>query len=154
MARTPAIAALERAGVGFTVHEYEHAAGSESYGLEAAERLAVEPGRVFKTLVVDLDGMLAVAIVPVAHQLDVKRLGGKRGALADPRQVERTTGYVLGGVSPLGQRKALPTTLDSSALAHATIYVSAGRRGLELELDPRELVRLTGADVRPIARTA
>jgi Cys-tRNA(Pro)/Cys-tRNA(Cys) deacylase len=154
MARTPAITALERAGIAFVIHEYEHEPRSESYGLEAAERLAVEPGRVFKTLVVDLDGTLEVAIVPVALQLDLKRLGGKRSVLADPRQAERTTGYVLGGVSPLGQRKALRTTLDDSALAHPTIYVSAGRRGLELELDPRELVRLTGADVRPIARDA
>ncbi len=154
MARTPAITAAERAGIAFTIHEYEHDGGAESYGLEAAERLGVEPGRVFKTLVVDLDGSLAVAIVPVAAQLDLKRLGGKRGALADPRQVERTTGYVLGGVSPLGQRKALPTTLDESALAHATIYVSAGRRGLELELEPHDLARLAGAEIRPIARIA
>ena len=154
MARTPAITAVERAGIAFTIHEYEHAPGTGSYGLEAAERLGVAPGRVFKTLVVDLDGTLAVAMVPVAAQLDLKRLGGKRSALADPREVERTTGYVLGGVSPLGQRKALPTTLDDSALVYPTIYVSAGRRGLELELEPRALVSLTGADVRPIARIA
>jgi Cys-tRNA(Pro)/Cys-tRNA(Cys) deacylase len=154
MARTPAITAAEEAGIAFTLHEYEHAAGAASYGLEAAERLRVEPGRVFKTLVVELDGSLAVAIVPVASQLELKRLGGKRGALADLRQVERATGYVLGGVSPLGQRKALPTTLDKSALAHPTIFVSAGRRGLELELEPRDLARLAGADIRPIARKA
>ncbi len=152
MARTPAIAAAERAKIAFSVHEYEHDPGSDSYGLEAAERLGIDPGRVFKTLVVDLDGTLAVAIVPVTAQVDLKRLGGKRTALAEPRKVESTTGYVLGGVSPLGQRKTLPTTLDSSALAHPTIYVSAGRRGLELELDPAELARLTGAEVRPIAR--
>ncbi len=152
MARTPAIAVVERAGIAFTLHEYEHVAGTESYGLEAAERLGVEPGRVFKTLVVELDGTLAVAIVPVAAQLDLKQLGGKRSALADPRRVERTTGYVLGGVSPLGQRKILPTTLDDSALEFPTIFVSAGRRGLELELDPRALVSLTGAEVRPITR--
>ena len=101
---------------------------------------------------VDLDGTLAVAIVPVAAQVDLKRLGGKRAAMAEPRKVESTTGYVLGGVSPLGQRRALPTTLDSSALDHSTIYVSAGRRGLELELDPNALVRLTAASVREIAR--
>ena len=92
--------------------------------------------------------------MPVTAQLDLKRLGGKRGALADPLLVERTTGYVLGGVSPLGQRKALPTTLDESALAHPTIYVSAGRRGLELELEPHDLARLAGAEIRPIARIA
>ncbi len=152
MARTPAIAAVERAKIAFRVHEYDHDPGSDSYGLEAAERLGIDPARVFKTLVVDLDGTLAVAIVPATAQLDLKRLGGKRAAMAEPKKVEGSTGYVLGGVSPLGQRKALPTTLDSSALGHQTIYVSAGRRGLELELDPAELARLTGADVRPVAR--
>jgi Cys-tRNA(Pro)/Cys-tRNA(Cys) deacylase len=151
MARTPAIAAAEQAGVEFTVHEYEHDARAESYGLEAAERLGLDPSRVFKTLVVDRDGMLGVAILPVAAQLDLGALG-KRTALADPTKAERATGYVLGGISPLGQRRALPTTIDASAVEHETIHVSAGRRGLELELDPRDLVRLTGADVKPIAR--
>jgi Cys-tRNA(Pro)/Cys-tRNA(Cys) deacylase len=152
MAKTPAMTVAESAGIEFTVHEYDHDPKSESYGLEAAERLGVEPARVFKTLVADLDGRLTVAIVPVTAQLDLKQLGGKRSALAEPRAVERTTGYVLGGVSPLGQRRRLPTTLDASALEHVTIYVSGGRRGLEIELDPRDLVVLTQADVRPIAR--
>jgi Cys-tRNA(Pro)/Cys-tRNA(Cys) deacylase len=152
VASTPAIAAAERAGIEHAVHEYEHDPKAASYGLEAAERLGLEPARVFKTLVVDLDGSFAVAVVPVAAQLDLKALGGKRARMADARDVERSTGYVLGGVSPLGQRKALPTTVDSSALDHATICVSAGRRGLELELDPRDLVRLTGASVRLVAR--
>jgi len=145
VARTPAIAVAERSGAAFTVHEYEHDPAAESYGLEAAERMGVDPGRVFKTLVADLDGRLAVAVVPVEAQLDLK-------ALADGKLVERTTGYVLGGVSPLGQRKRLPTTVDASALEHATVFVSAGRRGLEIELDPRDLVRLTGAEVRAVAR--
>jgi len=152
MASTPAIAAAERAGVAFTVHEYAHDPRAESYGLEAAEKLGVDPARVFKTLVVEVDGRLGVAVVPVAAQLDLKALGGKRAGLADRVAAERATGYVLGGISPLGQRKRLPTTLDSSALEHDTIYVSAGRRGLEIELPPEDLVRLTGADVRPIAR--
>ena len=136
----------------FQVHEYEHDPGSSSFGLEAAEGLGVAPARVFKTLVADLDGALAVAIVPAAAQLDLKRLGGKRAAMAEPKRVENTTGYVLGGVSPLGQRRSLPTTLDASALDHPTIYVSAGRRGLELELAPNDLVKLTAARVREISR--
>jgi Cys-tRNA(Pro)/Cys-tRNA(Cys) deacylase len=152
MAPTPAVAAAERAGIRFRVHSYEHDPKAESYGLEAAEKLGVDPARVFKTLVVEVDRRPGVAIVPVAAQVDLKVLGGKRSALADRTVAERATGYVLGGISPLGQRKSLPTTLDASALGHETIHVSAGRRGLEIELDPRDLVRLTGADVRPIAR--
>jgi Cys-tRNA(Pro)/Cys-tRNA(Cys) deacylase len=152
MATTSAIAAAERAGVAFRTHEYAHDPKGESYGLEAAESLRLDPARVFKTLVVEVDERLAVAIVPVAAQLDLKALGGKRAALADRAAAERATGYVLGGISPLGQRKRLPTTLDASALEHETIHVSAGRRGLELELGPADLVRLTDADVRPIAR--
>jgi len=154
VALTPAIAAAERAGVSHSVHAYEHDPKSESYGLEAAERMGVNPGRVFKTLVVDLDGSLEVAVVPVAAQLDLRLLGGKRSRMAEPRDVERTTGYVLGGVSPLGQRKRLPTTVDASALDHETVFVSAGQRGLELELDPNDLVRLTGARVRAVTRQA
>jgi Cys-tRNA(Pro)/Cys-tRNA(Cys) deacylase len=152
MARTPAIAAVERAGVRFAVHEYAHDPRAESFGLEAADALGLDPARVFKTLVVDADGTLAVAVVPVAATLDLKSLGGKRTTMADGAAAERTTGYVLGGISPLGQRRPLPTTIDASALEHETIYVSAGRRGLELGLDPRDLVRLTAASVRPIAR--
>jgi Cys-tRNA(Pro)/Cys-tRNA(Cys) deacylase len=151
VASTPAIAAAEQAGIHFALHEYAHDPGAESYGLEAAERLGLDPARVFKTLVVDRDGSLAVAIVPVAATLDLKRLGGKRTGMADRTKAERATGYVLGGISPLGQRRPLPTTLDASALGYRTIHVSAGRRGLELELDPNDLVRLTGAEVKPIA---
>src|SRR6185437_7714329 len=148
MARTPATTVAESAGIDFALHEYEHDPASESYGLEAAERLGVEAARVFKTLLADLDGRLHVAIVPAERQLDLKRLGGKRSAMADPKRVERSTGYVLGGVSPLGQRRTLPTTLDTSALDHTTIFVSGGRRGLEIELDPNDLVVITAAEVR------
>ena len=143
---TPAVVAAERAGIAFTLHEYEHDPRAESYGLEAAEKTGVAPDRIFKTLVVAQDGALSVAIVPVASQLDLRALG-KRAALADPTAAERATGYVLGGISPLGQRKQLPAILDESALTHETIFVSAGRRGLELELAPADLVRLTGARV-------
>lgn len=148
---TPAIAAVERAGVAHVVHEYEHDPRAASYGLEAAERLGVDPERVFKTLVADVDGTLTVALVPVESQLDLRALG-KRASLADPTVAERTTGYVAGGISPVGQRKRLPTVVDVTALTHATVYVSAGRRGLELELAPDDLVTLTGARVAAISR--
>ena len=154
MAKTPGIAAAELAGIAHVVHAYEHDPRAESFGFEAAERLGVDPARVLKTLVVDLDGSLEVAVVPVEAQLDLRALGGKRSRMADPRDVERSTGYVLGGVSPLGQRRQLPTTIDESALGYETVFVSAGRRGLELELDPRDLVRLTAASVRPVTRQA
>ena len=150
---TPAVVAAERAGIPFTLHEYEHDPNAESYGLEAAEKTGVDPARVFKTLVVSRDGKLSVAIVPVAAQLDLRALG-KRAELADRTVAERATGYVLGGISPLGQRKPLPTLVDESALAFPSIYVSAGRRGLELELAPDDLVRLTGARIAPIASGA
>jgi len=150
---TPAVVAAERAGIRFTLHEYEHDPRTESYGLEAAEKTGVEPARVFKTLVVAQDGALSVAIVPVAAQLDLRALG-KRAALADRTTAERATGYVLGGISPLGQRKRLPTLLDESALEFSTIYVSAGRRGLEIELDPADLVGLTDARVAAVASGA
>lgn len=148
---TPAIVAAQHAGIAFHTHEYEHDPRVESYGLEAADALGLDPGRVFKTLVVDLDGTLAVAIVPVASQLDLRALG-KRASLADATRAERATGYVLGGISPLGQRRPLPTLVDGSALEHETIFVSGGRRGLELELAPADLVRLTGAETRRLSR--
>ncbi len=147
---TPAVAAAEQAGIVFRTHAYEHDPKAESYGLEAAEKLDVDPGRVFKTLVASVDGKLHVAVVPVAAQLDLKSLG-KRTSMAKPADAERATGYVTGGISPLGRRRQLPTVVDASALEHETVFVSAGRRGLELELDPRDLVRLTGASVAAIA---
>ena len=140
---TPAIVAAERAGIAFSVHEYAHDPASRSYGLEAAEKLGVDAARVFKTLVADVDGTLTVAIVPVEAQLDLKALG-KRVAMADPKLAERTTGYVAGGISPLGQRKKLPTVIDESAFDFETVHVSASRRGLELELAPADLLALTG----------
>ncbi|MFE3179844.1 Cys-tRNA(Pro) deacylase [Streptomyces violascens] len=153
---TPATVALTNAGTAFTVHAYEHDPSSASYGDEAAQALGVTPDRVFKTLVADVDGELTVAVVPVAGSLDLKALasavGGKRAAMADPAAAERTTGYVRGGISPLGQRKRLRTVLDDSASAHATICVSAGRRGLEVELSPADLAALTGALLAPIGR--
>jgi Cys-tRNA(Pro)/Cys-tRNA(Cys) deacylase len=147
---TPAVVAAQRAGIPFTLHEYEHDPAASSYGLEAAEKTGVVPARVFKTLVVAQDGKLSVAIVPVAAQLDLRAFG-KRAALADRAAAERATGYVLGGISPLGQRKRLPTVVDESALGHETIFVSAGRRGLELELAPGDLVTLTDARVAAVA---
>ncbi|WP_159766820.1 Cys-tRNA(Pro) deacylase [Streptomyces sp. HM190] len=153
---TPATVALTAAGVEFTIHAYEHDPSHPSYGEEAAEAMGVSPDRVFKTLVADVDGALVVAVVPVAGQLDLKALatavGGKRAAMADPTLAERTTGYVRGGISPLGQRKKLRTVLDESASGHGTICVSAGRRGLEVELAPSDLAALTGATTAPIAR--
>ena len=149
--RTPAIAAAARAGLVFTVHEYDHDPRAESFGLEAVQKLGLDPARVFKTLVADVDGALIVAVVPVGGQLDLRALG-KRARMAEPKAAERATGYVTGGISPLGQRRALPTVVDESALAFETIHVSAGRRGLELELAPRDLVGLTGARVARIAR--
>jgi Cys-tRNA(Pro)/Cys-tRNA(Cys) deacylase len=148
---TPATTAARRAGVEHTVHEYAHDPKASSYGLEAAEALGLDPERVFKTLVADLDGTLTVCIVPVTGELDLRSLG-KRARMADTAKAERTTGYVAGGISPLGQRRALPTLVDESALGHDTVYVSAGRRGLEIELSPRDLVALTKADVRALRR--
>ncbi|MFF7362852.1 Cys-tRNA(Pro) deacylase [Streptomyces sp. NPDC008125] len=154
---TPATVALTAAGADFTVHAYEHDPAAPSYGEEAAEALGVSPDRVFKTLVADVDGELTVAVVPVAGSLDLKALasavGGKRAAMADPAAAERTTGYVRGGISPLGQRKRLRTVVDASAGSHPTICVSAGRRGLEVELAAADLARLTGAVFAPIGRT-
>jgi Cys-tRNA(Pro)/Cys-tRNA(Cys) deacylase len=155
---TPATVVLERAGTDFTVHAYHHDPAAASYGTEAAEALGTAPDRVFKTLVTDVDGALTIAVVPVAGFLDLKALaaaaGGKRAAMADPVAAERATGYVRGGISPLGQRKRLPTVVDASALDHATVFVSAGKRGLEVELSPQDLVSLTGAATARIARTA
>lgn len=155
---TPATAILERSGVTYTVHPYEHNPDAESFGLEAADALGVPAERVFKTLLADVDGRyLVVGIVPVTGSLDLKALasaiGGKRASMADAAVAERTTGYVVGGISPLGQRKQLPTVVDSTALAYETIYVSGGRRGLDLELPPADLLKLTAATTAPIART-
>ena len=147
---TPAIAAAERAGIPFRVHDYAHDPRAEAFGTEAVEKLGLDPARVFKTLVADVDGTLTVAVVPVEAQLDLRALG-KRARMADSRAAERTTGYVTGGISPLGQRRRLPTIVDESALAFETIYVSAGRRGLELELTPGDLLDVTGGRTAAVA---
>ena len=154
---TPAINVARKAGIAHRIHEYDHDPAAPSYGLEAAEKLGVDPKRVFKTLVVELDdGKLAVGIMPVASSLNLKAiaaaLGAKRAEMADMAKAERTTGYVAGGISPLGQKKRLPTILDESAAAHSTIFVSAGRRGLEIELSPEDLLKLTGGRSAQITR--
>lgn len=148
---TPATHAVKAAGITYALHEYDHDPRAASYAGEAAEVLGLDPRRVFKTLVVSVGDDLAVAVVPAADQLDLKAVG-KRAAMADTARAEKVTGYVAGGISPLGQRKRLPTFLDESATGHDTVFVSAGRRGLEIELAPADLVALTGADVRSLAR--
>ncbi|MFC9919232.1 Cys-tRNA(Pro) deacylase [Agromyces binzhouensis] len=156
-AGTPATVALTRAGIRFTAHPYEHDPRAAAYGLEAAQKLGIEPERVFKTLLANVDGSLAVGIVPVSDQLDLKALatalGGKRAEMADPSLAERKTGYVVGGISPIGQKVALPTVLDESAILFETILVSGGRRGLDLELAPDDLLAVTSGGYAPIART-
>lgn len=155
-AGTPATVALTRAGIRFTALTYEHDPRAAAYGLEAAEKLGIEPDRVFKTLLANVDGSLVVGIVPVAEQLDLKALaaavGGKRAEMADPSLAERKTGYVVSGISPIGQKVALPTVLDETAILHETILVSGGRRGLDLELAPDDLLAVTGGRYAPIAR--
>ena len=146
---TPATEAARAAGVVFTLHEYDHDPGAASYGVEAVAALGVLAERVLKTLVVARDRHLVVCIVPVAAKLRLKAVG-KHAELADPVRAQRTTGYVVGGISPLGQRKRLPTLLDTSAIAFSTVFVSAGRRGLEIELAPADLVALTDADIRTL----
>ena len=158
---TPATVALTRAGVAFTLHEYEHDPRAASFGLEAAEalshQLGLDPAVVFKTLMATVDGRLTVGIVPVTGQLDLKALaraaGGSKAAMAEVAAAERATGYVAGGISPLGQKRPHPTVVDESALGFDTVYVSGGRRGLDLGLAPADLVRLTGATVAAISRS-
>lgn len=155
-ASTPATAALTRAGIAFTVHAYEHDPKAESYGEEAARALGLDPHRVYKTLFCSLDRKLCMGIVPVVARLDLKAvaaaLGDKSAAMADPADAERASGYVVGGISPVGQRRAHPTVLDESALAFPTIFVSGGRRGLDIELDPADLLAITSAVTTPISR--
>lgn len=148
---TPATRAARAAGIAFRLLEYEHDPRAASYGEEAASALGIDPARVLKTLLVDRDGRPAVCVVPVATSLDLRALG-KRTSLLDPAAAERLTGYVTGGISPLGQRRRLPTIVDASATAHEEICVSAGRRGLEIALAPADLVALTDATVASIAR--
>lgn len=156
-AGTPALLALAAAGVPHTVHAYEHdPASTLGYGLEAAHLLGVPPEQVFKTLMTSVDGRLVVAVVPVTGLLDLKALaqaaGGKRAEMAAPAVAERATGYVVGGISPLGQRQRHPTVVDETVWLFDTVLVSAGRRGLDVELPAADLVRLTGAVVADVAK--
>lgn len=153
---TPSTVALDRAGLAYALHPYEHDPRATSYGLEAAEALGVEPRRVFKTLMASLGTELVVGIVPVSGQLDLKALAralaGSKAVMADVAAAERATGYVAGGISPIGQKRAHRTVLDVSALDHPTIWVSAGRRGLDLEISPADLVAITGAITARVGR--
>ena len=153
---TPATVALTTAGIAFTLHAYDHDPRAGSYGLEAAQALGVAPELVYKTLLADVDGRLTVAVVPVSGQLDLKALaravGGSRAVMADVATVQRATGYVVGGISPVGQKRPHPTVVDESALPQPTVFVSAGRRGLDLELAPADLVAITGAITARVGR--
>lgn len=154
-APTPAIAALDRAKISYTLHPYQHDPSAETFGGEAVEALALDPVRVFKTLIAEVDGArLAVGVVPVAGHLNLKALaaavGGKKAAMAAVADAERSSGYVHGGISPLGQRKALPTVIDASAKDFATIFVSAGKRGLQMEIAPEDLAKAARGTFAPI----
>lgn len=157
---TPAVGVLAASGVEFTLHPYEHDPAQTHFGDEASAALGIPPARMFKTLIVAFTGgsrPLGCAVVPVSAQLDLRAFaqvaGAKKAALADAPLAERTTGYIVGGISPLGHKRPLPTWVDSSAGSWPTVFVSAGRRGLHVELPPADLVRLTGATVAGIART-
>jgi Cys-tRNA(Pro)/Cys-tRNA(Cys) deacylase len=153
---TPATVALAAAGIHFTPHAYEHDAANSNFGLEAASALGLDPEQVFKTLLTDVDGVLTVAIVPVTGKLDLKALaaavGGKKAEMADPRVAERKTGYVVGGISPIGQKNRHTTVLDETAELFDTIYVSGGRRGFDIELAPTDLLAVTAGIIAAIAR--
>jgi Cys-tRNA(Pro)/Cys-tRNA(Cys) deacylase len=153
---TPAIRLLEKSKIGFTLHRYVADPKAESFGEDAAAKLGVSPERVFKTLVAQVDAVLVMAVVPVTARLDLKKLAaatqGKKADLADSKLAERTTGYVIGGISPLGGRKRLPTLLDESAGLFETIFVSAGQRGLQIEIAPNDLLALTEADMVSLSR--
>jgi len=153
---TPATTALARLGIDFESHAYDHDPAAGSYGREAADALGVDAERIFQTLLASVDGTLTVGIVPVLASLDLKALaratGGRKAVMADVADAERATGYVVGGISPLGQRRRLRTVVDASALVHDTVLVSGGRRGFDIELAPDDLVAATNASVAPIAR--
>ncbi len=155
MAGTPATVALTAAGIPFTVHAYDHDPAAASYGLEAAEALGVEPDRVFKTLLADTELGLVVGVVPVTGMLDLKALaaavGAKRATMADPAVAERKTGYVVGGISPIGQKTRLRTVLDETAQLWDTVFVSGGKRGMDVELSPTDLLAVTAGELAAIA---
>ena len=152
---TPATTALDKAGVSYRTHGYRHDSRADSYGEEAAGQLGLDPRQIFKTLIASVDGTLVCAVVPVATRLDLKALaaatGGRRAELAEPAKAQRATGYVLGGISPLGHRSRIPVVVDSSANGFDRVYVSAGKRGLQLELAPDDLIAATGARTAAIA---
>ncbi|MDQ1722265.1 MAG: Cys-tRNA(Pro)/Cys-tRNA(Cys) deacylase [Pseudonocardiales bacterium] len=152
---TPATVALDRAGVGYTLHPYAHDSRAGSYGDEAAALLGIDPRRMFKTLIAAVDSRLVCAVVPVASRLNLKALasaaGGRRADLADPARAQRVTGYLIGGISPLGHKSPMPVLVDSSVTGFDTVFVSAGKRGLQVELAPGDLLRLSGASTAPIA---
>ncbi len=154
---TPAVLSLRAAGVRFTLHDYAHDPRSASFGLEAAAELGLDPDRVYKTLLATADDRLVVAVVPVSGRLDLKALaratGASRAAMADVKDAERATGYVAGGISPFGQRRAHPTVVDETVELWETVFVSAGRRGLDVELAPADLVEVTGAIVADVSRS-
>jgi Cys-tRNA(Pro)/Cys-tRNA(Cys) deacylase len=147
---------LARLGIAHAIHRYDHDPRHPSYGQEASEALGVPAARVFKTLIAEVDGQLTVAVVPVSGSLDLKALaaaaGGKKAAMADPAQAERASGYVTGGIAPLGLRRRLPVVVDETALGYPTVFCSAGQRGMEIELAPADLVTAAGASTAPIAR--
>jgi Cys-tRNA(Pro)/Cys-tRNA(Cys) deacylase len=153
---TRATQLLARLGIAHSVHRYDHDPRHQSYGQEASEALGVAAARVFKTLIADVDGQLTVAVVPVSGSLDLKALaiaaGGKKAAMADPAQAEKASGYVTGGIAPLGLRRPLPVVVDETALAYPTVFCSAGQRGMEIELAPADLVAAAGASIASIAR--
>jgi Cys-tRNA(Pro)/Cys-tRNA(Cys) deacylase len=155
---TPATALLARQKIPHTVHTYTHDPRRGAFGLEASDALGIAPERVFKTLIAEVDGGLTVGVVPVASRLNVKALaaaaGGRKAVMADPADAERATGYVVGGISPLGQRKRLPVVIDATALDFGTVFCSGGRRGLEIEIAPGDLVRAVNAVVAAIAQPA
>lgn len=155
-AGTPATVALTAAGIAFTAHAYEHDPANTNFGLEAASALGLDPEQVFKTLLADVDGSLVVGIVPVTGKLDLKALaaavGGKKAEMADPKVAERRTGYVVGGISPIGQKMAHVTVIDETAELYDAVFVSGGRRGLDIEIAPSDLAKITGATFAEIAR--
>ena len=156
MSGTPATVALDSAGINYTPHAYDHDAANTNFGQEAADVLGIDAEQVFKTLLADVDGALVVAIVPVSGKLDLKALasavGGKRAAMADPALAQKRTGYIVGGISPIGQKTAYPTVLDETAELFDTIFVSGGRRGFDIELAPADLLTITGGQLAAIAR--
>jgi Cys-tRNA(Pro)/Cys-tRNA(Cys) deacylase len=153
---TPATIALAAAGIRFLPHAYEHDSANTNYGAEAASALGLDPEQVFKTLLADVDGSLVVAIVPVTGTLDLRALaralGGKKAVMADPAVAQRKTGYILGGISPIGQKTQHPTVLDETAELYPSIFVSGGRRGFDIELAPADLLSITNGTVAAIAR--